>query len=76
MLTFKLGYGPGQWRPVLVGDKRSASIHCPECGRWLCLFGHFTIDETGRVSPSVHHYPHVNACPWQAEILLEGWQGS
>lgn len=75
MLTFKLGYGPGQWKPLLIGNKRAAAIYCPECGRPITLTRH-TIDETGRVSPTVQHDPQNNACPWHAEILLEGWQGS
>lgn len=75
MLTFKLGYGPGQWKPLLVGDKRSASIHCPDCGGRMTLSGH-TIDETGQVFPSVLHDPQHSACPWHDNILLEGWQAN
>lgn len=76
MLTFKLGYGPGQWKPLLGSDqKRSAIIKCPECGDSLPLLGH-TIDPTGLVSPSIGHDLRFNACSWHANILLEGWQGS
>ena len=70
------GKKQGQWNRVLVdefGDRPrwSALLRCPECNERLSLINH-TIDDQGRVFPSVGH-PLNKTCPWHTSPKLVGW---
>lgn len=61
--------GPGEWRPIAIGDGHTAMIGCPACGEESVLSRH-TINAEGCIEENVeclhnraHHY----------RATLEGW---
>jgi hypothetical protein len=71
----------GEWILSLVGDRKSALLCCPKCGRFGSLAGH-EIDKDGIVTPSVlHEYPIADldgsnpreGCGFHEMIRLLDW---
>lgn len=51
----------------------TATICCPDCGKFLNLVNH-TIAADGQVSPSVGHPDGYPACNWHTHPRLIGWE--
>ncbi len=61
---------PGTWAPMRFGERLSAMLYCPACGRWASLDDH-AIGGDGAVVPSLS-CPH-NGCDYHEHVRLEGW---
>ena len=63
---------PGTWTKVILDDKVTAKIACPNCG-YKAFLDH-DIAEDGTVNPSV--VCPFNGCSFHQWIILEGWHES
>ncbi len=60
------------WKPVTDGDKRSATICCPDCNK-VAYLDH-QIADNGDVYPSV--VCPTPGCNWHVYVTLVGWSSS
>jgi hypothetical protein len=63
----------GQWMPRRHVMRRSAMIHCPECGGVFDLGPEYSITVGGAVEPSVE-CAATPECAWSAHVVLRDWR--
>jgi uncharacterized protein YbaR (Trm112 family) len=62
---------PGEYKPGLRDERRTAILCCPKCGHTLVLGERHYVSMDGSVGPSV--VCTHEKCDYHANIVLEGW---
>lgn len=73
--TFHLAEGTkrGQWLPLEIGHRKTATLRCPDCGTALALLD-YHISVEGEVQPAFQCVD--SGCSFHERIVLRGWPGA